>query len=116
VQEPVLAFADPHPHGARARAIYARIALAEIARASPQRPGRETRGLLGTAHQPGVTNMIASMGGATTGSPPACPIQRSELIPDRPIALRMATEPTTRPHGLSFGAYILAMTVRTGTT
>ncbi len=69
VQRPIVAFADPHPPGARARAVYAATALHELARAWPtNEPGLETalRQLAdrlltigqGTAHQPGVRNMI----------------------------------------------------------
>jgi methylthioribose-1-phosphate isomerase len=71
-QRAVLAFADPHPPGARARAIYAGTALYEVARAWPdEQPGLEealnqladellTVGQ-GTAHQPGVRNMVRFM-------------------------------------------------------
>ena len=71
-QRAVLAFADPHPPGARARAVYAAIALHEVARAWPaDQPGLEdalnqlASELLavgqGTAHQPGVRNMVRAM-------------------------------------------------------
>ncbi len=71
-QSAVLAFADPHPPGARARAIYAATALYEVTRAWPDdQPGLEkalrdlSDRLLavgqGTAHQPGVRNMVRYM-------------------------------------------------------
>jgi methylthioribose-1-phosphate isomerase len=71
-QQAVVAFADPHPPGSRARAVYAGTALYEVARAWP----RDQAGLeealrqladrlltvgQGTAHQPGVRNMISFM-------------------------------------------------------
>ncbi len=68
-QRAVVAFSDPHPPGSRARALYAATALYEVARAWPtNQAGLE--GALheladrlltigqGTAHQPGVRNMI----------------------------------------------------------
>lgn len=91
VREPVLAFADPHPHGARARAMYAGTALAELAAGWP--PGRD--GLLaaladlaahlrsvgqGTAHQPGVNNMIAFMLAAAA---PVPAVQVAEALRSR---------------------------------
>jgi translation initiation factor 2B subunit (eIF-2B alpha/beta/delta family) len=71
-QRAALAFADPHPPGARARAVYAATALYEVARAWPSaQPGLEDAlneladQLLavgqGTAHQPGVRNMVRAM-------------------------------------------------------
>ena len=71
-QTAALAFSDPHPPGARARALYAATALYEVARAWPSdQPGLEealrelTERLLavgqGTAHQPGVRNMTRYM-------------------------------------------------------
>lgn len=71
-QTAALAFSDPHPPGARARAVYAATALYEVARAWPSdQPGLEealrelTEQLLavgqGTAHQPGVRNMTRYM-------------------------------------------------------
>jgi methylthioribose-1-phosphate isomerase len=68
----VLAFADPHPPGARARAIFAATALYEVARAWPSgEPGlqdslKELSDQLlaagqGTSHQPGVRNMVRYM-------------------------------------------------------
>jgi methylthioribose-1-phosphate isomerase len=71
-QRAVLAFADPHPPGARARAIYAATALWEVARAWPsEQPGLEEAlnrladQLMdvgqGTVHQPGVRNMVKFM-------------------------------------------------------
>lgn len=71
-QQAALAFSDPHPPGARARAVYAGTALYEVARAwPPEQPGLEqalqelTDHLLavgqGTAHQPGVRNMTRFM-------------------------------------------------------
>jgi translation initiation factor 2B subunit (eIF-2B alpha/beta/delta family) len=71
-QRAVAAFADPHPPGSRARAVYSGTALYEVARAWP----RDQAGLeaalhqlaerlltvgQGTAHQPGVRNMISFM-------------------------------------------------------
>jgi translation initiation factor 2B subunit (eIF-2B alpha/beta/delta family) len=71
-QRAVIAFSDPHPHGSRARSLYAATALYEVARAWP----RDQAGLegalhqlaehlltvgQGTAHQPGVRNMITYM-------------------------------------------------------
>jgi methylthioribose-1-phosphate isomerase len=69
-QRAVVAFSDPHPPGARARAVFAATALYELARAwQPDQPG--LKGALheladrmlvvgqGTAHQPGVRNMIS---------------------------------------------------------
>jgi translation initiation factor 2B subunit (eIF-2B alpha/beta/delta family) len=71
-QQAIAAFADPHPPGSRARAVYAGTALYEVARAWP----RDQTGLeaalrqlaerlltvgQGTAHQPGVRNMISFM-------------------------------------------------------
>lgn len=72
VQRAFLAFSDPHPPGARARALYAATALYELAHAwPPDRPGleaalRELADRLltvgqGTAHQPGVRNMVRFM-------------------------------------------------------
>lgn len=71
-RQAVVAFADPHPPGARARALYAATALYEVARAWPrEEPGLEQalRKLAdqllvvgqGTAHQPGVRNMVTYM-------------------------------------------------------
>jgi translation initiation factor 2B subunit (eIF-2B alpha/beta/delta family) len=71
-QGAVHAFADPHPPGARARAIYAATALYEVTRAWPsEQPGllqalNELAGRLlvvgqGTTHQPGVRNMVGYM-------------------------------------------------------
>ena len=80
VQEAYLAFSDPHPHGARARALYAATGLCELARAwPPDRVGLEealheladrflTVGQ-GTAHQPGVRNMITFMLAAASAGP-----------------------------------------------
>jgi methylthioribose-1-phosphate isomerase len=71
-QAAVAAFSDPHPPGSRARALYAGTALFEVARAWPRdQVGLEgtlrqlAQQLLtvgqGTAHQPGVRNMITFM-------------------------------------------------------
>jgi len=80
VQQAFLAFADPHPHGARARALYAATGLYELAREwPPDRAGLDEalheladRFLSvgqGTAHQPGVRNMITFMlAAASAGS------------------------------------------------
>ena len=79
-QRAVIAFSDPHPHGSRARSLYAATALYEVARTwPPDQAGLE--GALhrladhlltvgqGTAHQPGVRNMITYMLGADCAGP-----------------------------------------------
>jgi methylthioribose-1-phosphate isomerase len=79
-QTAVVAFADPHPPGSRARAQYAATALYEVARAwPPDQAGLEealrqlAERLLtvgqGTVHQPGVRNMIAFMLGGDISRP-----------------------------------------------
>jgi methylthioribose-1-phosphate isomerase len=72
VERAFAAFSDPHPPGARARALYAATALYEFARAWPldqtglqealhQLADRLLTVGQGTAHQPGVRNMITFM-------------------------------------------------------
>jgi translation initiation factor 2B subunit (eIF-2B alpha/beta/delta family) len=83
VRRPVLAFADPHPPGARARAALAAEAIAELAESWPaRRPGlrQAIDGLIGnlhrvgqsTVHQPGIGNAIAYV--------------LAEGVPDDPVA------------------------------
>jgi methylthioribose-1-phosphate isomerase len=85
-QQAIAAFSDPHPPGARARAVYAATALYEVARAwPPEQAGleetlRELSDRLltigqGTAHQPGVRNMISFTLADCTG--------RSDVVAER---------------------------------
>jgi len=87
VQRAIVAFSDPHPPGSRARAVYAATALYELARAwPPDQAGLEVAlqqladRLLtvgqGTAHQPGVRNMIMFMLSEDCARP-------SELVAER---------------------------------
>ena len=90
VLAPVLAFADPHPPGARARAMYAATAVAALARSWPAgEPGLRLAiddlvahlHAVGqsTIHQPGIGNTLAYVLAGDLPDDPGRPRRSSRL-------------------------------------
>jgi translation initiation factor 2B subunit (eIF-2B alpha/beta/delta family) len=108
VRSPVMAYADPHPPGARARAQLAAQALIELAAGWPPETAGladAVRGLVGhlqtvgqtTLHQPGVTNMIrAVLAEGLEGDPVAVAARMRERYESAMATMAAASEVMAR--------------------